>query len=117
MIQGRCEKAVLNQRMTQGTQPLYEFLCLEAECLHVHDDTPGVPWVVDSGASFHATPNKEFFSTYRGREFGIVKMGNEGYSKIAGVGDVCLETDLENKLMLKDVRHVPGLHELHKEYG
>lgn len=81
----------------------------EGECLHVHEDTPSVPWVVDSGASFHATPNKEFFSTYRSGEFEIVKMGNEGYSKIAGVGDVCLETDLGNKLMLKDVRHVPGL--------
>ncbi|KAL6198793.1 hypothetical protein ACLB2K_028582 [Fragaria x ananassa] len=65
---------------------VYEFLCLGGECLHVQDETPGVLWVVDFGASFHATPNKEFFSTYRGGEFEIVKIGNEGYSKIAGVG-------------------------------
>lgn len=40
---------------------VYEFLCLKGECPHVHDDTPDVPYVIDFGASFHATPNKEFF--------------------------------------------------------
>ncbi|KAL6124894.1 hypothetical protein ACLB2K_077402 [Fragaria x ananassa] len=47
--------------------------------------------------------------TYKCGEFGIVKMGNESYSKIARIRDVCFETDLGNKLMLKDLRHVPGL--------
>ncbi|KAM5588228.1 hypothetical protein ABKV19_006591 [Rosa sericea] len=85
-----------------------EFLCLEGECLHV-DDCSGVAWVVDSGASFHATPHLEYFTTYQGGDFGTVKMGNDGHSKISGIGDICFETDLGNKLMLKDVRHVPGL--------
>lgn len=39
-----------------------EVLCIEGECLHV-DNSPGVSWVVDSGASFHATPNMDFFTT------------------------------------------------------
>ncbi|GMP75888.1 hypothetical protein CsSME_00032816 [Camellia sinensis var. sinensis] len=33
-------------------------------------------------------------------------MGTEGLSKIVGMGDVCLETNLDCKLLLKDVRHV-----------
>ncbi|GMP79351.1 hypothetical protein CsSME_00034932 [Camellia sinensis var. sinensis] len=36
-------------------------------------------------------------------------MGNEGLSKIIGMGDVCLETNLGCKLLLKDVRHVPDI--------
>ena len=36
-------------------------------------------------------------------------MGNEGLSKIIGMSDVCLETNLGCKLLLKDVRHVPDI--------
>ena len=33
-------------------------------------------------------------------------MGNSGISKIVGIRDICLETSIGNKLVLKDVRHV-----------
>ena len=36
-------------------------------------------------------------------------MGNSGVSKIVGIGDVCLETSIRNKLVLKDVRRVPDI--------
>ena len=36
-------------------------------------------------------------------------MGNSGVSKIVGIGDVFLETSIGNKLVLKDVRHVPDI--------
>ena len=36
-------------------------------------------------------------------------MGNSGVSKIVGIGDICLETTIGNKLVLKDVRHVPDI--------
>ena len=36
-------------------------------------------------------------------------MGNSGVSKIVGIGDVFLETSIRNKLVLKDVRHVPDI--------
>ena len=41
-------------------------------------------WIVDSGASFHVTPHKEFFSSYTCGDFGTVKMGNHVSSKIVG---------------------------------
>ena len=37
-------------------------------------------------------------------------MGNSGVSKIMGIGDICLDTSIGNKLVLKDVRHVPHIH-------
>ena len=36
-------------------------------------------------------------------------MGNSGASKIVGIGDICLETGIGNKLVLKDVMHVPDI--------
>ena len=35
-------------------------------------------WVIDSGASFHLTPDQKCFSSYKAGDLGSVKMGNEG---------------------------------------
>ena len=37
-------------------------------------------WVVDLGVSFHLTPNRKCFSSYRVGDLGSVKMGNKGAS-------------------------------------
>ena len=66
-------------------------------------------WVIDSGASFHVSSHSDFFTSYRISDFGNVRMGNSGVSKIVGIEDVCFETSIENKLVLKDVRHVPDI--------
>ena len=34
-------------------------------------------WVVDSGASFHLTPKREWLSSYTTGDYGYVKMGND----------------------------------------
>ena len=36
-------------------------------------------------------------------------MGNSGVSKIVGIRDIYLETSIGNKLVLKNVRHVPDI--------
>ena len=66
-------------------------------------------WVIDSGASFHVTSRVDFFTSYTEGDYGCVRMGNEGLSKIIGMGNICLETNLGCKLLLKDVRHVPDI--------
>ncbi|KAL5821663.1 hypothetical protein ACOSQ3_023545 [Xanthoceras sorbifolium] len=66
-------------------------------------------WVVDSGASYHVTSRLEFFSTYTHGDFGRVRMGNDDVSKIIGIGNIHLETNLGCRLVLKDVRHVPDI--------
>ncbi|CAL5395053.1 unnamed protein product [Camellia sinensis] len=66
-------------------------------------------WVVDTAASYHATPRKEFFSMYQAGDFGTVKMGNSSFSKIVGIGDVRIQTKVGCTMVLKDVRHVPDL--------
>ena len=66
-------------------------------------------WVVDSGATLHVTPRKEFFTSFRYGDFGSLKMGNNGIAKVVGIGDVCLETTMGMKLLLKDVRYAPDV--------
>ena len=51
-------------------------------------------WIIDSGATLHVTTRKEFFTSYTPGDFGVLKMGNDGVSKVIGVGDVCLQTNM-----------------------
>ena len=57
--------------------------------------------VIDSGASFHVSPHKDFFSNYKKGDPSTLKMGNHVTSKIVGIGDIVLRTDTRNKLVLK----------------
>ena len=38
-----------------------------------------------------------------------MKTGNSSYSKIVGIDDMCIKTNVGSTAMLKDVRHVPDL--------
>ncbi|KAA8532467.1 hypothetical protein F0562_032500 [Nyssa sinensis] len=80
--------------------------CGKEECLHVGNE---IEWVVDTGASYYATYNKEFFTSYKAGDFGTVKMGNTSHSKIVGIGDVCIRTSVGCMMTLRDMRHVPDL--------
>jgi len=50
--------------------------------------------IIDSGATLHVTPWKEFFTSYTFGDFGVLKRGNDGVSIVIGVGDVCLQTNI-----------------------
>ena len=64
---------------------------------------------MDSGASFHVTPHKEWFTTYDVSHKGRVHLGNDYACKIVGVGDVQLKFQHGSIFTLKNVRHVPKL--------
>uniref|UniRef100_A0A2N9J8U9 Integrase catalytic domain-containing protein n=1 Tax=Fagus sylvatica TaxID=28930 RepID=A0A2N9J8U9_FAGSY len=66
-------------------------------------------WVIDSAASYHVTPRREFFTSYKAGNLGRVKMGNKSYADIVGIGDICVETNTGYTLKLKDVRHIPDM--------
>uniref|UniRef100_A0A2N9H483 Integrase catalytic domain-containing protein n=1 Tax=Fagus sylvatica TaxID=28930 RepID=A0A2N9H483_FAGSY len=79
----------------------------EDECCHVAD--PYDEWVIDSAASYHVTPRREFFTSYKARNLGRVKMGNKSYADIVGICDICVETNTGYTLKLKDVRHISDM--------
>lgn len=54
-------------------------------------------WVIDSGASVHATSRRDFFTSYRSGDFESVKMGNNELAQVIGIGDACLETSNDTR--------------------
>ncbi|GKU96422.1 hypothetical protein SLEP1_g9661 [Rubroshorea leprosula] len=58
-------------------------LCDHEECCHVENSD--AEWIIDSGASYHYVPKREYFSTYKAGDFGTIKMGNKSVSHIMGV--------------------------------
>ncbi|KAA0040427.1 Retrovirus-related Pol polyprotein from transposon TNT 1-94 [Cucumis melo var. makuwa] len=67
-------------------------------------------WVIDSGASVHATSKREFFASYTPGDFGSVRMGNDGPTNVVGIGDVHLKNRNGSRLILKNVKHIPDIH-------
>ena len=90
-------------------------IVIDGELMIIRDDASvnligqDMDWVIDYGASFHVTSRADFFTFYSQGEFVNVRMGNEDVSNIVGMGDICLETNIGCKLLLRDVRHVPDI--------
>lgn len=72
-------------------------------------ETTSASWVLDSGASFHATSCTECFSNYQEGKFGVVYLGDNKACEIIGKRDILLSLKGGVKWLLKDVRHVPKL--------
>ena len=86
------------------------FSVREKDCLHIADQD--AEWVVDIATSYHSTPHKNFFTLYKARNFGTVRMGNTSNSKIVGIEDIQIKTKVGCTMVLKDVWHVPNLRPL-----
>jgi hypothetical protein len=78
----------------------------DAFILGMNSDTE--TWVIDSGASFHATANREVLQNYVAGDFGKVYLGDDEPCSIVGKGDVQIATQ-GYRWCLKDFRHVPNL--------
>ena len=68
-------------------------------------------WILDSACSYHMTPNKDWFNTYRSVNSGFVMMGNDASCKVAGIGNIIIKMFDDVVRTLCDVKHV---HELRK---
>jgi hypothetical protein len=64
-------------------------------------------WILDSACSFHVTPNRDWFNTYRSVNSGIVTMSNGTHCKITGIGNIRIKMFDGVVRTLCDVRHVP----------
>ena len=82
---------------------------LESAQLATTDDIMLHDWILDSGASFHVTPHREWFTTYDAKRSGRVRLGNDYACEIMEVGDVQLKFQQGSTFTLKNVRHVPKL--------
>lgn len=79
----------------------------EEICLHV--SSQDAEWVVDTAASYHVTLYRNFFKTYKAGHFGTVKIENTSFTKVLGISDIQINTNVRFTITLKDVRHVLDL--------
>ena len=66
-------------------------------------------WVVDSGASCHATTHRKLFHDYVQGDFGHVLLGDDEPCKIVGKGKVRIKLNNGSEWMLKYVRQIPAM--------
>ena len=75
--------------------------------LTVSINDSGNEWILDSGASFHMTPNRQFFSSYQKRE-GKVRLGDNRVIAVVGGGEVRVRLD-DGTERIFQAWHVPEL--------
>ncbi|KAG8489449.1 hypothetical protein CXB51_017818 [Gossypium anomalum] len=66
-------------------------------------------WILDSGCTFHMSPNRDWFTTYETVSESVVLMGNNTSCKIAGVRTIKVKMFDGVVKTLSNVRHVPEL--------
>ncbi|KAE8715770.1 hypothetical protein F3Y22_tig00110160pilonHSYRG00432 [Hibiscus syriacus] len=83
--------------------------CSEGNMLSISTTQLTDAWILDSGCSYHITPNREWFSTYRSVNSGSVYLGDDRCCNIVGIGDVRIKMYDGSIRTLSGVRHVPDL--------
>ncbi|KAL0285221.1 UNVERIFIED_CONTAM: Retrovirus-related Pol polyprotein from transposon TNT 1-94 [Sesamum angustifolium] len=66
-------------------------------------------WNLDSGCSYHITPNREWFTSYRSGNSGSIYLGDDRCCNIVVVGEVRIKMYDGIVRTLYDVRHIPDL--------
>ncbi|KAL2526686.1 Integrase catalytic domain-containing protein [Abeliophyllum distichum] len=66
-------------------------------------------WLLDSGCTFHMTPNINMFCSYTNVNSGNVVMGNNVACKVIGIGNIRVKFDTGFVYLLENVRHIPEL--------
>jgi hypothetical protein len=66
-------------------------------------------WLVDSGASFHMTPHREWLCEYERYDGGNVFLGDDSTTRTIGRGKFKLRLIDGRIITLPGVLHIPGL--------
>ena len=66
-------------------------------------------WILDTGASFHICPRREWFTTYEQIDGGNISMADSTPCKVVGIGSIKIRTHDGKFCTLNDVRHAPRM--------
>ncbi|KAL4360887.1 hypothetical protein GQ457_04G022640 [Hibiscus cannabinus] len=83
--------------------------CSDGDMLSISTTQLMDAWILDSGCSYHITPNREWFSTYMPINSGSVYLGDDSCCNIVGIGEVRIRMYDGTVRTLCDVRHIPDL--------
>uniref|UniRef100_A0A2N9GSE2 CCHC-type domain-containing protein n=1 Tax=Fagus sylvatica TaxID=28930 RepID=A0A2N9GSE2_FAGSY len=83
----------------------------DGDMLSVSSSTDGLnnSWLLDSACSFHVTPHRNWFDTYRSINCGSVRMGNDATCTIIGMGTIKIKMSDGVVRTLEEVRHIPDM--------
>ncbi|KAJ4721544.1 Retrovirus-related Pol polyprotein from transposon TNT 1-94 [Melia azedarach] len=103
-----CPKKKRQQDKPTGTAAVAdtnyeEDIALVADEHTDHNDV----WILDSGASYHICPRREWFTTYEQVDGGNISMANSSVCKAVGISSIKIRTHDGKFCTLNDVRHVP----------
>lgn len=74
-------------------------------------------WVMDSGCSFHITPDKEYLFDLEEFSGGKVLMANNTHCDIKGIGKIKIQNPDGSKVILTEVRYMPDMSRNLISYG
>ncbi|GKD43901.1 putative RNA-directed DNA polymerase, partial [Tanacetum coccineum] len=93
---------------TKVNTTTYEFfVCYDYDMVNLANDD--LSWILNSSVTCHVATRKDYYSSYTPGDFGVVRKGNTGLSRIAGIRDICLKFDTQMELVLHNVKHVPDM--------
>ena len=76
--------------------------------LNLSMDSPIEFWILDLGASFHSSLNKELLRNFKSENFEKVYLADNKDLEIEEKGDVYIKIMIENQWTLKVVKYIPG---------
>lgn len=92
---------VSNANVSEGFS---KAVVLTVSNMEAYDD-----WVMDSGCTFHMTPNKEWLFDFKPINGGMVLMGNDHSCNVTGFGSIRFKMWDDTYKILENVRLVPDL--------
>uniref|UniRef100_A0A2N9GEX0 Integrase catalytic domain-containing protein n=1 Tax=Fagus sylvatica TaxID=28930 RepID=A0A2N9GEX0_FAGSY len=83
----------------------------DGDMLSVSSSTDGLnnSWLLDFACSFHVTPHRNWFDTYKSINCGSVRMGNDAACTIIGMGTIKIKMSDGVVRTLEEVRHIPDM--------
>ncbi|VFQ70407.1 unnamed protein product [Cuscuta campestris] len=104
----RSKKKQRSQSKTRDSSGVTCWKCKEEVTLSSCEESNMDSWVMDSGASYHATHSGEALQNLVIRDFGKVRLADDRALEVTGMSDMVLKTAV-GFWTLKDVRVVPAL--------
>ena len=83
----------------------------DGDMLFVSSSTDGLnnSWLLDSACSFHVTPHRNWFNTYKSINCDSVRMGNDAACTIIGMRTIKIKMSDGVVRTLEEVRHIPDM--------
>ncbi|KAL8162078.1 LOW QUALITY PROTEIN: hypothetical protein V2J09_013567 [Rumex salicifolius] len=81
----------------------------DSDMLSVMLDNYTDSWILDLSCSFHMTPHREWFETYKVGNLGFVRLGDDKTCSIVGIGQMKVSMHDGIIRTLTEVYHIPAL--------